>query len=148
MKKLICFIICTTLLAAMTIPATAAEQDSLCSRTVTFLDNDITITEEITILSNSRSADKVGQKKATVTRSGETIAIIVIQATFRYDGSSVSVISKSVTQKTTYNGWNYSQNSFTSSGGTVTLNAKLTKLLVLTQNVTVSLTCDKNGNLS
>lgn len=40
------------------------------------------------------------------------------------------------------------QTSFTSSGGTVTLEGKLTKLLILNDPFTMTLTCDKNGNIS
>ena len=53
-----------------------------------------------------------------------------------------------MTQTTTYNGWNYQQNSFTSSGGTVTLDAKLTKLLFWNIEVDMSMTCDVNGNIT
>ena len=76
------------------------------------------------------------------------IAEIWIDATFRYDGNTVSVVSKSISKCETYDGWSFKQSSFTSSGGTVTLTGKLTKLLVLNANVNISLTCDKNGNIS
>ena len=80
---------------------------------------------------------------------GDTvIGIVTIQATFRYDGSTVSVVSKSVTQVETYEGWNYVQSSFTSSGGSVVLSAKLTKWIVLNTSFTMTLSCDKNGKIS
>ena len=148
MKKVFCLIICAILLCGFAFPAAAAEQQTDPVRKITVLDNGITLTEELMFFDQTRASTKTGQKTVTATRSGKTIAVITIQATFSYDGSSVSVVSKSVTQKTTYDGWSYSQQSFTSSGGTVTLNAKLTKLLVLTQPVTVKLTCDKNGNIT
>lgn len=80
--------------------------------------------------------------------SGILIATIAIQATFHYDGNNVSVASKSVTQASTYNGWNYTQNSFTSSGGTVTLSGTLSKFLHSNQVFSMSLSCDKDGNVS
>ena len=40
------------------------------------------------------------------------------------------------------------QNSFTESGGTITLDAKLTKLLVFNIPFTISITCDANGKIS
>lgn len=63
-------------------------------------------------------------------------------------GTSVSVVSKTVTNTDTYNGYGYVQNSFTSSGGSVTLNARLTKWIVLNTPFTMTLSCDKNGNIS
>ena len=80
--------------------------------------------------------------------NGVVIGVIAMKGTFRYDGSTVSVASKSVTQTDTYEGWSYKQNSFTSSGGTVTLDAKLTKLIFLNIPFTMMLSCDKDGNIS
>ena len=57
-------------------------------------------------------------------------------------------MSKRVNQADTYEGWSYKQNSFTSSGGTITLDAKLTKLLVMNIPFTITLSCDKDGNIS
>lgn len=148
MKKVCCLLICAILICGFAFPAAAQEQQTDSTRNVIVLDNGITLTEELVVFDNARASTKTGQRTTTVTKSGTTIAVITIQATFSYDGSTVSVTSKSVTQKTTYDGWSYSQQSFTSSGGTVTLNAKLTKLLVISQAVTVKLTCDKNGNIT
>lgn len=61
--------------------------------------------------------------------------------------TTVSVISKSVTQTDTYEGWNYVETSFTSSGGTVALAGKLTKLLIMRTSFTIGLECDANGNI-
>ena len=81
--------------------------------------------------------------------SGDTlIAEITFRATFSYDGSSVFVVYKSVIQTDTYSGWTYTQQSFTSSGGTVTLEGKLRKLLVMNIPFTMGLTCDVNGNIT
>ena len=76
------------------------------------------------------------------------MAIIAFSATYRYDGSSVSVISKTVIQTDVYNGWTFTQKSFTSSGGTVTLTGKLSKWLIFNNSISMSMTCDKNGNIS
>lgn len=99
-------------------------------------------------MTNARASQKTATRKATLTKDDVTIGVIAFKATFRYDGSTVSVVSKSVTQTDTYDGWSYTQNSFTSSGGTVTLDAKLTKLLIVNYPFILSLTCDKNGTLS
>ena len=148
MKKVLCLLLCAMLLCAFALPASATQQQTNSVRTVTVLDDGFVIIEELVVFENTRASTKTAQRTATVTRSGVTIGVITIQATFSYDGSTVSVTSKSVTQKTTYDGWSYSQQSFTSSGGTVTLNAKLTKLLHAARTVTITMTCDKNGNIT
>lgn len=79
---------------------------------------------------------------------GALVAEIALTATFRYDGNTVSVVSKSISKCETYDGWSFKQSSFTSSGGTVTLTGKLSKLLVLNASVKISFTCDENGNIS
>ncbi len=80
--------------------------------------------------------------------NGTLIGEIALTVTFCYDGSMVSVVSKSISKCETYDGWSFKQSSFSSSGGTVTLTGNLNKLLVLSTNVNISLTCDKNGNYS
>ena len=77
-----------------------------------------------------------------------TIGIIAFQATFSYNGDSAYVTSKAVIQTDTYDGWSYKQTSFITTGNTVTLEGKLTKLLILNDPFTMSLTCDKDGNIS
>jgi hypothetical protein len=49
--------------------------------------------------------------------------------------------------KTLADGWSYTQSSLTTSGGTITLNGSVSKLL-LKYSFTLTLTCDKNGNIS
>ena len=148
MKRILSFIICVMLLLTATLPTYAAEQTEVIYCEETVLENGIIMHDEIVVSSNSRSTDKTATRRKTFKQGDTVIAIIAFQATFRYTGSAVSVVSKSVTQTDTYEGYSYKQVSFTSSGGTVTLNGKLTKLLILQESFTMSLTCDKNGNLS
>ena len=148
MKKLFNLLLCFTLVTIMSFPVNAQEPGQTIRTEENLLENGYTIIEEIIVYPGTRSTDYTATKKSTITKSGITIAVIAFNATFRYDGSSVSVVSKSVSQKDTYDGWSYSQTSFTSSGGTVTLKFKLNKWLILSNSYTMTLTCDKNGNLS
>jgi hypothetical protein len=148
MKKVISLIICFAMLAALGIPTYAAEQTEVIYSQEIVLEDGTTIRDEIIVTSNARSTDKTATRKKTLTLADVVIGIIAFRATFRYDGSTVYVVSKSVTQTDTYDGWSYQQNSFSSSGGTVTLEGELTKLLFLNTSFSMSLTCDKNGNLS
>lgn len=148
MKKLLSLIICLVFIFALTMPINATISSPAISSEQILLDNGIVVLTELFEISSLRSTSKSYTLRRTFTRNDETIAIIAITANFSYDGSTVSVISKSVSQSDTYNGWSFKQNSFTSSAGTVTLEGKLTKLLILNSSFTMTLTCDKNGNIS
>ena len=109
----------------------------------------MTVVDEIAEYANARATGKTYDRTRSFYDGDTLIAVIAFQASFRYNGSTVSVVSKTVTQTDTYSGWSYSQESFTSSGGTVTLEGKLKYLLLFsTTPVSMSLTCDKNGNIT
>lgn len=148
MKRLLTICICAILLVSMVFSAYAAEQPQEEYGEERVLGNGLTVIDEITVYPQSRSTDKQAERKRTLKDGDTVIAVIAFEAVFRYDGSTVSVVSKTVTQTDTYSGWSYKQNSFTSSGGTVTLDAKLTKLLIFNNSFTMTLSCDKNGNIS
>lgn len=150
MRRLLCFIFCLIISLNLIGPAFAADstQGTIIRYQETDLGDGITVVDEIIDYSSARSTDKTYAHVKTIKNDGTTIGTIAIRGTFRYDGTTVSVVSKSVTQTDTYDGWSYKQNSFTSSSGTITLDAKLTKLLVLNISFTMTLSCDKNGNIS
>ena len=138
------------LICSLLVPAAA--QDTVSAQTVSTQTIDLgdgwTVTEELIINDQARTASRSATKKQSFSKNGEAIADIAITGVFRYDGSTVSVSSKVVSQKDTYNGWSFTQNSFTSSGGTITLTGTLTKPLRVSGSVNMKLTCDKNGNIS
>lgn len=150
MKKVSTLLLCMLLICSLLVPAAA--QDTVSAQTVSTQTIDLgdgwTVTEELIINDQARTASRAATKKQSFSKNGEAIADIAITGVFRYDGSTVSVSSKVVSQKDTYNGWSFTQNSFTSSGGTITLTGKLTKPLRVSGSVNIKLTCDKNGNIS
>lgn len=148
MKKILALAVCFVLLISVMSPAYATEQSVTIYSEEIVLESGITVKDEIIVTPQARSTDKTATRRRTLKDGDTVIGIIAFQATFRYDGSTVSVVSKSVTQTDTYEGYSYKQTSFTSSGGTVTLEGKLTKLLIFSTSFSMSLTCDKNGNLS
>lgn len=148
MKKLATFILCIAFAFSLSAPVLAAPHSNIVYSNVTTLENGMSLTEEIIDVSSARSTDKAYICRSTYAQDGETMAIIAFSATYRYDGSSVSVISKTVIQTDVYNGWTFTQKSFTSSGGTVTLTGKLSKWLIFNNSISMSMTCDKNGNIS
>jgi hypothetical protein len=96
----------------------------------------------------ARSVVSEVHKAQTYHKNGVVIAQIAVTASFQYDGKTVSVLSKKVYQKDTYQGWSFTQTSFTSSGGTVRLKGTLKKSGNSSVSVDLSMTCDKNGNIS
>lgn len=153
MRKMSLLIVCVLVISCLAQPCMAAslssEDEVIIHQSYEILENGITVTSVIsTPTTEARGVTKAYTKKTTFTREGVTIAEIWIDATFRYDTQTVSVVSKSISKCETYDGWSFKQSSFTSSGGTVSLTGKLTKLLVLNANISISLTCDKNGNIS
>lgn len=112
------------------------------------IDNDIVVTTEFSVSDISKIGNqKTASVSKTYKKGNETIAKIGISGTFEYDGKTVKVKSKSVTPKDVYSGWSFSQDSFTSSGGEISLSGELAKFLQPNVAVDISLSCDKNGNI-
>lgn len=156
-RSIFSLLFCVILTTLLMLPTSATKTPStspegiLLFRTTDSLDDGWTIFSETKLISQSITATastKTTSTTKTITYNGVTVGIFTIQATFQYNGSTVSVTSKSVTRADTYSGWSYTQTSFTSSGGTVTLNGKLTKLLHPSLSFSMSLSCDKNGNIT
>ena len=152
MKRLCSTLLCMIVLIGVAVmPAEAVDNaDAL---------DEVTVEETITVenrvaaggttavpLSSSTVATVTKTKKYTT--SGKVVANIAVTAEFSYNGSSVKVLSKKVSKKEVYSGWSFTQSSFTSSGGTVTLKGSLKKTGVSAVPVSLKITCDKNGNIS
>lgn len=148
MKRCLTLIVVFLILLSNTISVSAAQSESIIHSQSYALENGIVVTDELISSSPLRSSTRDYTLRRTFSTGGTTIAIIALYGEFTYDGSHVSVLEKSVTQTSTYNGWNYAQTSLTSSGGTITLNAKLTKLLHSSIPINMTLSCDANGNIS
>lgn len=94
----------------------------------------------------ARSSSRRADKTATVKYENNVIAEVTLSVNFGFDGSSAWVISTS-SSHTTYNGWSYGNENITTSGGTATLTATLTKLFNRAP-VNISLTCSPTGQIS
>lgn len=148
MRRFFVVLLCAILLVGSIHPCSATEEQVIYS-TEEFWDGDVRVVEVIYLSVDSTYAtDKTYTQQREYYYGDTLIADIAITGTFRYTGSSVSVVSKSVSRSETYDGWSFKQSSFSSSGGTITLTGKLTKLLIFNADVNMSLTCDKNGNIS
>ncbi len=145
------------ILSLLTGPALAAEpprsspsaSGELIREDTVVLDDGWTVVTRLYVSDSRELHQKTASKTSDYySPAGEQAASITISGTFVYDGSTVSVYSKSLTNLATYNGWRFSLSSFSSSGGTVTLTGTLKKALFLLQSVSMSLSCDANGNIS
>lgn len=147
MRRFTCCLLVLLILGSMMVSVSAAQAPQTIV-TVTDLGDGWTCTEELVVNTFARSQNKDTTRTQIIKdNNGEAIAVVTLYAVFAYDGETAWVTSKSVTRSDTYDGWSYSQTSLTSSGGTVTLNYKLKKLLS-TKNCSLSITCDKNGTIS
>lgn len=95
------------------------------------------------VRSNARSAEKT----QTVKYASKVVAEVTLFADFGYNGTTVWVISASGSH-TTYDGWSYSGEKITKSGGTAKLSAKLTHSRYEDVPINISLTCSPTGQIS
>lgn len=150
MRKFTAIVICAALLLCLCNPVFAAEQSGQASTYSSGqVVNGLTIETRIVDITQTRATDvKTYECTQTLREDGEIIAVIVFEATFVYNGVTVGIMSKKVTSVNTYNGWSYQQISFTGANGTVTLTGRLVKGIILTDDFSLSITCDKDGNIS
>ena len=148
MKRTVSLLLCAILLIFVLPYANATEAAEVIYYDEYTLENGLTVVDIISVLSHARASGKTASRQQSIYDGDTLVAYIRFESTFRYDGNTVSVVSKTVTNTDTYDGWDYVQNSFTSSGGTVTLNAKITKWFIFNTPFTMTLSCDKNGIIS
>ncbi len=152
MKTISTIFLCFVILFTSCFGANAYDGSSSTSSQVTQIttnnDSGITIIDELVVQDFARSSTRTATRTKTYLDGDTTIAVIALTATFSYSGSSVSVLSKEISRCDTYKGWSFAQNSLSSSGGTATLTGRLTRILSRQVSVNISITCDKNGNIS
>lgn len=150
MTRFLSLSLCILLVLSLAISASAEVDngDIVIFTEETIMEGGLTVVDEVIEHTQTRASAKNYTRRKSFYDGDTLIATIAFTATFHYDGSTVSVASKSVTQTDTYEGWSYKQDSFTSSGGTVTLSGKLTKWLIFNSSFSMGLVCDVNGNIS
>ena len=147
-KKLSVILAAALLVCAMVLPASAA-QETYCQTETIYTDfGPVDVETVITVYESlARSSTKSADIARTFRYDGSTIAVVTLYATFGYDGSSAWVVSASGSH-TTYGGWSYSGENITTSGGTAYLTATLSHLLHRNVPVSISLTCSPTGQIS
>ncbi len=153
MKRLISLLICIILISStLILPSAALElsetEQVMISQTVENLGNGCYYIETIYIPSiQSYSSAKTGTKTAQYIASGTTIYTISVTGTFTYDGTTSDATSATCKIATYVDGATIlSRNAYTSGASAIATGS--VSYIGVTLQKTVTLTCDKNGNLS
>lgn len=153
MKKRI-ITMCLMALIIVTVLAPAAQAEYMPEEvitTVTDLGDGVTVESIITVHESISAFSTMATKKATKVdtykRNGTQIATVSITASFGYDGNTSWVNSASVTENVS-SGWKYGNEEITTSGGTATVTATLTKTGVVTLDVYTWISCSPDGDIS
>lgn len=154
MKKYILLFVCVLLISnTLVISASATESDNqndqiLVSETVEYISDDLYYVERIYIPSIQPYGNtKTGTKTAACVSSGTTIFAISVTGNFTYDGTTSDATSASYSIATyVENAKIKSGNAYTSGSSAIATGS--VSYLGITLQKTVTLTCDKNGNLS
>ena len=154
MKKYVVLFVCLLFVSgSLILPASATGIDDqneqiLVSETVEYISDNLYYVERIYIPNmQSFSNTKTGTKTAACVSSGTTIFAISVTGTFTYDGTTSDATSASYSIAT------YVENAKIKSGNAYTSGASAiatgsVSYWGITLQKTVTLTCDKNGNLS
>ena len=152
MKRLCYTLLCVIILVGLVVPARAVDCTNMLEQVTVeeeiSIGNEVVVTGEGTTPFSSSSITIPATKTKKYSKNGKVIASISVTAEFSYNGTSVKVVSKKISKKALYDGWSFVQSSFTSSGGTVSLKGRLEKSGVSPITVSITLTCDKNGEIS
>lgn len=152
MKRLLSFFLASVMLLAFPITASAIEFKVVSEETIWFENGSsmiITIQE-----SNTRSSGtKSGSARYTFRDdNGKTCWIATLSGTFTYNGTSATCTSSSVNVSISDNAWYLISKSAAKSGNTatatVTMGLKVLGITVSKPTYNLTLTCDKDGNLS
>lgn len=153
MKRMLSLLVCLILATStLVFPVTAAgstdNEQIVVSQTIENLGNDCYFVETIYVPTvQPYGSQKTGTKTAQYIASGTTIYAISVTGTFTYDGTSSDATSAAC-KIVTYveNATISSRNAYTSGSSAVATGSVV--YYGITLQKTVTLTCDKNGNLS
>lgn len=151
MKRFFALLICLVLISSIVAtPASAASTTDqiIISQEINYVNDDCYFIETITIPSIQAYGNaKTGTKTAVCVSSGTAIFSISVTGNFTYDGSTASATSASSTISAHVEGVTLnSQRAYTSGASACAFGSVSYKGITLQK--TVTLTCDKNGNLS
>lgn len=152
MKRLICgFLVCVLAVNFFIPVASAAQIDS--TKDVIYYEDGSYLTKEILEIGSRAAGSKSGQTAYNYFDSNGTLLWkAILSGTFTYNGTNVSCTASSVSVQISDTAWyEVSKNSDISGNaatGEVTMGRKFVGITIDKVTIDMSLTCDKNGNLS
>ncbi len=143
---------CLLFVSFLSLPAAAADYDNddqiVVSQTVDYIGNGCYYVETIYVPAiQAYSSTKTGTKVAECISSGTTIYTVSVTGIFTYDGSSAKATSSTAKIAAYVEGVTLNSKRAYISGASACAFASVSYNGVTLQK-TVTLTCDKNGNLS
>lgn len=165
MKRILCFVLLAVMLASMFVPVYAgdAEPETVATEDggyITYFSDGSMLTvsgaveSDISVISSSTGTRKNATKYVEFTNSkGEVEWRYDLTATFEYvAGQYANCIDAKYNETIYKTSWHFSDGSATKSGNTATgegtFKYKVLFLTTNTQNVYLTISCDKNGNIS
>ena len=164
MRKLIAFVLASLCISVMFLSPVSAKEiptNEACvivngkqMKIVRMFDDSSQLLEEMQPVVIAQTRDRVTAQRAYHHRnsSGTILWTATVTGTFTYNGSTSSCTSASYSTQVNNSTWSEQSGNAYPSGNTaiadVVMMRKLLFIVVETVPVTVSLTCDKNGNLS
>lgn len=158
-KKAASILLSLVMLFALPMTAYAAIPDSASTSMITFSDGSYLITTVVSEKSNQLVSSQklstqttyqtVGTKTISYYSANNTLAWdFSVTGTFRYNGTTATAISSSVSDNIYNSDWWCASKSSSYSGATATASGIFKSISLLTKNVTTALTCSPNGTLS
>lgn len=153
MKRFVALtVVCLLVFAMSPISAFAAESGFNAEAVIYFDDGSYIVIETVSVDTRALSS-KTGKRTYVYYNSGGTEEWrAVLQGTYSYDGTTVTCTASICTVSITDSDWYVISKTTSKSGGTayatLTMGTKVLGVTVNRETINMSLTCDKNGNLS
>ena len=152
-RRIFSCLLMVALLVAVLPQYALAEEPACGPAKIIYMENGdyIVVTTEVyeTRATQTKSANK---KYSYTTSNGDVEWIITLNGTFTYTGTTSTCTASSCTVTVNDNSWYVVSKTASRSGSTATANVtmgrKLLGITIAKDDYTLTLTCDKNGNLS
>ena len=146
-------IILATLILIVSLPVQAFAAETAETSSVIYLENGDYITITIQEIEGRASGTTSGHKDLTYTASSGTVCWkATLSGTFTYTGTSATCTASSCSVTIYENNWYTVSKSATKSGNTatatITMGRKFLGVTIAKDTYDITLSCDKNGNLS
>lgn len=149
LSLLLVMVLCANILPQY---AFASEKYDDAVQTITLDNGDFIIVTTEVYETRATQTKSASRKYSYTTSSGDVEWVITLNGTFTYTGTTSTCTASSCTVTINDNSWYVVSKSASKSGSTATANVtmgrKVLGITITKKDYTLTLTCDKNGNLS